>query len=94
MKRLQVNIEDETFEHIKEAVTKCNDGFQDGSVKPQDVVNWMLSNSSYDVQKIRSRCFSLSKIIKNARFTCKEDVDEFQKKLNQFKPLMKSKDDK
>ena len=94
MKRLQVMVKDETFDRVNELIAKCNEGFDDGSVKSQDIVDWMLANASYDIQKIRSRCLSPSKIKGNARLECKEDVDELIKKLNLIKPLMKSKDEK
>ncbi len=89
MKRLQVIIKKETHDRITEIIAKCNEGFEDGVVTTQDVVDSLLSSATYDVQKIRSRCLNPHKIKANARLEFKSDVDELIKKLALIKPLLK-----
>lgn len=91
MKRLQVMIENKTHARIVEIVKACNDGFEDGIVRPQDVVEWMLANSSFDQTKIRQKRISPKKVTGNANIETKEDVDELIKKLNQLKGSLKSR---
>ena len=94
MKRLQVMLQNDTFERISEVIAKCNEDFEDGNVRTQDVVEWMLAHGNFDIQKIRAKCLLPSRVKNNARLEYKEDVDELIKKLTQIKPLMKSKEEK
>lgn len=94
MKRLQVMLKDETISRLNEIIGKCNDGFSEGHVKTQDVVEWMLSTSTVDIQKVRLRCLNLKKILSNARIEYKSDVEEFVKKLGLVKPLLKDREEK
>ncbi len=94
MKRLQVMLKDETFERVNDALKKCNENFEDGTVKLHDFIDWMLFNSPFEIQKIRAKCLMANRIKNNAKLEYKEDIDELIKKLSQIKPLMKSKEDK
>jgi|GEM_PF-5229800 len=91
MKRLQVMIKDETFQKIEVLVAKCNEDFTEGTVRVQDVVEWMLSNGSCDVQKVRSRCININKIIKQAKIRTREDLDEFTRKIGLARNLFGDK---
>lgn len=93
MKRLQVMIENKTHARIAEIVKVCNQGFEDGVVRPQDVVEWILANASFDKAKIRQKRVSPKKVTGNANIETKEDVDELIKKLNQLKSSLKSRRD-
>jgi hypothetical protein len=92
MKRLQVMLKDETFAKIETVVAKCNDGFTEGHVKTQDVVESMLTSAPIDVQKIRARCMNPNKILKNARINNRADLKELVKKLALVEPLLEDRE--
>jgi len=91
MKRLQVSIKNETHSRVFEIVDKCNEGFEDGIVRPQDVVDWVLANAPFDIAKIQSRCLSPARIISKARLEYIDDADQLIKKLTQVKALLKTR---
>ncbi len=93
MKRLQVMTRDENFARICETVEKCNEGFNHGTVKVHDVVDWMLSTAPIDIQKIRMRCLNPKKIVSNAKLESRADLEELMKQLALVKPLMKDKEE-
>ena len=88
MKRLQVQLKDETFEKIENLVAKCNEGFDEGHVRAQDVIEWMIQTASCDVQKIRARCMSVGKILRNAKIKNRADLKDFLKKLGLVEHLL------
>ena len=88
MKRLQVMLKNETFEKIENAVIKCNDGFADGSVRTQDVVEAMIASGAVDIQKIRARCINVSKLLKNTKIKNRADLKDFVKKLGLVENLL------
>jgi hypothetical protein len=88
MKRLQVMLRDETFDKIEAAVKKCNDGFADGSVRTQDVVEAMIASGTVDVQKIRARCINVSKLLRNTKIKNRADLKDFVKKLGLVENLL------
>ena len=94
MKRLQVMIKDEAFARLTDAIEKCNEGFDDGSVKLPHVIEWMLLNAPINIQQIRLRCLMANKIKDGARLEFKTDVDELIKKLTALKPLLKDREEK
>jgi len=88
MKRLQVMLKNETFAKIETLVAKCNEGFDEGHVRTQDVVEWIMQNSSADVQKIRARCMNVNKILKNAKIKTRAELKEFVKKIGLVEHLL------
>lgn len=88
MKRFNISLRNKTYSRIESIVAKCNDGFDDGSVRIQDVIEWMLSQGSHDVQKIRQRCISLNKVLKNSPTQSKTDLKELMKKISIVEALM------
>jgi len=93
MKRLQVMLKTETFSKVETLVAKCNEGFDEGHVRTQDVVEWMLQTSSGDIQKIRSRCMNVNKILKNAKIITRADFKEFVKKLGLVEHLLEDSEE-
>ena len=81
MKRFHISVKDKTYARIEAIVAKCNDGFEDGNVRMQDVIEWMLSQCNADLQKVRQRCISLPKILKNAPTQNRSDLKELMKKI-------------
>ena len=88
MKRLQVMLKDETFAKVEAIVAKCNEGFDEGHVRTQDVVEWIIQNSSSDIHKIRSRCMNVNKILKNAKIKTRAELKEFVKKIGLVEHLL------
>lgn len=88
MKRLQVMLKNETFSKVETLVAKCNEGFEEGHVRTQDVVEWMIQTSSADIQKIRARCMNVNKILKNAKIRTRADYKDFVKKLGLVEHLL------
>lgn len=88
MKRLQVMLKDETFTKIETLVAKCNEDFDEGHVRTQDVVESILAAASVDVHKIRNRCMNVNKILKNAKIKTRADVKEVVRKLGLVEHLL------
>jgi hypothetical protein len=88
MKRIQISVKPESMQKISEIVSKCNEDFLDGHVSSPDVVDWMIENSAFDIQKIRQRCLNPYKIKSNARLKYKSDIDALIKKLSLIRPLL------
>ena len=88
MKRLQVMLKDDTFAKVEAFVAKCNENFDEGHVRTQDVIEWMLSTTSVDVSKVRARCMNVSKILRNAKIKNRTDLKEFVKKLGLVEHLL------
>ena len=92
MKRLQVMLKDETCARLTETLSKCNDGFNEGTVKTQNLVEWIIAHSIVDVHKIRQQCLSLKKILNNAPVETRVDLDELVRKIGLVKSLLKEKE--
>jgi hypothetical protein len=93
MKRIQCMIQDETYAKVKSILKECNHDWNKGVVKLQDVVEWLLSESKADIQKIRARHLIPSKIISQAKVEYVEDIDELVKSLTQLRSNLKSRKD-
>lgn len=74
-------LKNETYAKIETLVAKCNEGFEEGHVRTQDVVEWLIQNSTADIQKIRARCMNIKKILKNAKINTRAELKEFVKKM-------------
>jgi hypothetical protein len=88
MKRLQVMLKKETYAKVEALVAKCNEGFDEGHVRTQDVVEWIIQASSADVQKIRARCMNVNKILKNTKIRTRAELKEFVKKIGLVEHLL------
>jgi len=88
MKRLQVMLKNETFTKVEALVAKCNEGFNEGHVRTQDVIEWMVQSSTADVQKIRARCMNVNKILKNAKIKTRAELKDFVKRISLVEHLL------
>lgn len=91
MKRIQCMVTNETYDKVKAVLKACNDNWNDGVVRLQDVVDWLLAESKADIQKIRAQYVLPQKVIGHAKVESIEDLDEYLKKLNQLRPKLKSR---
>ncbi len=81
MKRIQLNISEETYKRFCKVVEECNKGFKNGKVRQQDVLEWILSHGNYEISKIQASCVCVKTLLSNAKLQTKEDVDELMKNL-------------
>lgn len=93
MKRIQGMVSDETYEKVKGIVDACNEGWSDGIVKTQDVLDWLLSEAKPDITKIRTRCLLPSKVVGSVKIEFVEDLDFYMKKVGQLRSSLKSRKD-
>ncbi len=88
-KRMSYLISNESLEKINKIVDNCNEGFEEGHVRHSDVVEWIIQNSNFDVNKIRMRCLNPNKVKTLQPLVTKQDAEDFIRLINQMKPYLK-----